>query len=56
MEIRIRRPHLRDVKLVDVGEPTILIGTGNQWLHIRLEQRLPPVETHAPFGLLTLFG
>ncbi|KZS02851.1 Uncharacterized protein APZ42_034559 [Daphnia magna] len=56
MEIRSRYPHLKDVKLVDVGEPTILIGAGNQWLHFRLDERLPPVGTDAPFGLLRLFG
>ncbi|KZS05218.1 Uncharacterized protein APZ42_031649 [Daphnia magna] len=56
MEIRSRYPHLKDVKLVDVGEPTILIGAGNQWLHLRLDERLPPVGTVAPFGLLTPFG
>ncbi|XP_045034645.1 uncharacterized protein LOC123475716 [Daphnia magna] len=56
MEIRNRYPHLKDVKLVDVGEPTILIGAGNQWLHLRLDERLPPVGTDALFGLLTPFG
>ncbi|XP_045027087.1 uncharacterized protein LOC123470617 [Daphnia magna] len=56
MEIRSRYPHLKDVKLVDVGELTILIGAGNQWLHLRLDERLPPVGTDAPFGLLTPFG
>ncbi|KZS08018.1 Uncharacterized protein APZ42_028147 [Daphnia magna] len=56
MEIRSRYPHLKDVKLVDVGEPTILIGAGNQWLHLRLDERLPPVGTDTPFGLLTPFG
>ncbi|XP_045024653.1 uncharacterized protein LOC123469622 [Daphnia magna] len=56
MEIRSRYPHLKDVKLVDVGEPTILIGAGNQWLHLRLDERLPPVGTDAPFGLMTPFG
>ncbi|KZS07338.1 Uncharacterized protein APZ42_028883 [Daphnia magna] len=56
MEIRSRYPHLKDVKLVDVDEPTILIGAGNQWLHLRLDERLPPVGTDAPFSLLTPFG
>ncbi|XP_045036869.1 uncharacterized protein LOC123477554 [Daphnia magna] len=56
MEIRSRYPHFKDVKLVYVGEPTILIGAGNQWLHLRLDERLPPVGTDAPFGLLTPFG
>ncbi|XP_045035173.1 uncharacterized protein LOC123475975 [Daphnia magna] len=56
MEIQSRYPHLKDVKLVDVGEPTILIGTGNQWLDLRLDEKLPPVGTKAPFGLLTPFG
>ncbi|XP_045033882.1 uncharacterized protein LOC123475353 [Daphnia magna] len=56
LEIRSRYPHLKDVKLVDVGEPTILIKAGNQWLHLRLDERLPPVGTDAPFGLLTPFG
>ncbi|KAI9551240.1 hypothetical protein GHT06_006727 [Daphnia sinensis] len=56
MEIRSRYPHLKDVKLVEVGEPTILIGAGNQWLHLRLDERLPPVGTDAPFGILTPFG
>ncbi|XP_045030441.1 uncharacterized protein LOC123472633 [Daphnia magna] len=51
-----RYPHLKDVKLVDVGEPTIFIGAGNQWLHLRLDERLPPVGTDVPFGLLTPFG
>ncbi|XP_045027085.1 uncharacterized protein LOC123470615 [Daphnia magna] len=56
MEIRSRYPHLKDVKLVDVEELTILIGAGNQWLHLRLDERLPPVGTDAPFGLLAPFG
>ncbi|KZS03695.1 Uncharacterized protein APZ42_033512 [Daphnia magna] len=56
MEIRSRYPHLKDVKLVDVEEPTILIGAGKQWLHLRLDERLPPVGTDAPFGLLTPLG
>ncbi|XP_045033927.1 uncharacterized protein LOC116933188 [Daphnia magna] len=43
-------------KMVDVGEPTILIGAGNQWLHLRLDDRLPTVGTDTPFGLLTPFG
>ncbi|XP_045033908.1 uncharacterized protein LOC123475368 [Daphnia magna] len=55
MEIRGRYPHLKDVKLVDVGEPTILIGAGNQWLHLRLDKKLPPVGTDTPFCLLTPF-
>ncbi|KZS07409.1 Uncharacterized protein APZ42_028876 [Daphnia magna] len=56
MEIRSRYPHLKDVKLVYVGEPTILIGAENQWLHLRIDERLPPVGTDASFGLLTPFG
>ncbi|KAI9555924.1 hypothetical protein GHT06_018461 [Daphnia sinensis] len=56
MEIQSHYPHLKDVKLVEVGEPTILIGAGNQWLHLRLDERLPPVGTDAPFGILTPFG
>lgn len=41
MEIRIRYPPLKDVKLVGVGEPTMLIPVGNQWLHLRLDERPP---------------
>ncbi|KZS10176.1 Uncharacterized protein APZ42_025417 [Daphnia magna] len=56
MEIRSRYPNQKVVKLVDVGEPIILIGAENQWLHLRLDEKLPPVGTDAPFGLLMPFG
>ena len=45
-EVRELYPHLKDIKLAPLGEPTILIGGGNQWLHLRMDERRPP----APFG------
>ena len=55
-EVRNRYPHLQDIKLAPIGEPTILIGGGNQWVHLRLDERRPPEGTDAPFGILTPFG
>ena len=55
-EVRDRYAHLRDIKFATLGEPTILIGGGNQWLHLRMDERRPPDGINAPFGILTPFG
>ena len=34
-EIKKRYPHLSDVALVNMDELTILIGAGNQWVHLQ---------------------
>jgi hypothetical protein len=39
-----------------LGEPTILIGGGVQWLHLRMDERRPPAGINAPFLILTPFG
>jgi hypothetical protein len=55
-EVRERYAHLSDIKLASLGEPTILIGGGNQWLHLRMDERRPPDGINAPFGIHTPFG
>jgi hypothetical protein len=54
-EVRKRYAHLSDIKLTSLREPTILIGVGNQWPHLRMGRR-PPDGINAPFGIHTLFG
>ncbi len=33
-----------------------MIGGGNQWLHLRMDERRPPNGINAPFGIRTPFG
>nr|CAH0103284.1 unnamed protein product [Daphnia galeata] len=46
----------KDIKFATLEEPTILIGGGNQWLHLRMDERRPPNGINAPFGIRTPFG
>ena len=55
-EVRERYAHLSDIKFATLGEPTILIGGGNQWLYLRIDERRPPNGINAPFGILTPLG
>ena len=55
-EVRERYAHLRDIKFAALGQPTMLIGGGNQWLHLRMDERRPPNGINAPFGIRTPFG
>ncbi len=55
-EVRERYHHLRDIKFATLEESTILIGGGNQWLHLRMDERRPLNGINAPFGICTLFG
>ncbi len=55
-KVRERYAHLKDIKFATLGQPTILIGGGNQWLHLRMDERRPPNGINAPFGICTPFG
>ena len=55
-KVRERYAHLSDIKFAPLGEPTILIGGVNQWLHLRMDEKRPPARINGTFGIRTPLG